>query len=150
MTEGLVVAVVGSASAAIGSVVVAAVGWLLNQREKREAVEYARREARYRQLLAALRGFYEETADPEMRVKFLDQVNLCWLYCPDEVIRRAYAFLETVQTGAATTGEAKNLAAGELVAAVRRDLISRERVTATRLNAEDFRHLGAAHLEQGP
>ena len=124
-------------------VAVAIIAWALNERGRRERDEYVRREARYQELLAALRGFYEGTPDRAKRLDFLDQVNLCWLYCPDDVIRKAYRFLETVHTDVAPTrDEDKKLALGELVAAIRQDLLSRTTIKSTRLRASDFKHFG--------
>jgi hypothetical protein len=62
-------------------------------------------------------------------------------YSPDDVIKRAYAFLATVHTGAQVTDDAKECAAGEFMLAIRRDLLSRKPVRSTRLAARDFAHL---------
>ena len=128
----------------LAPVVVAIVAWALNERGRRRRDEYVRREARYQELLAGLRGFYVDTLDRAKRLEFLDQVNLCWLYCPDDVIRVAYRFLDSVHTDKALSGEDKERAAGELVAAIRRDLLSRRTITSTSLDAADFRHFGVA------
>jgi hypothetical protein len=87
-------------------VLAAIVAWNLNERGRRRRDEYVRREARYQRLISALRGFYVATVDRSMRQEFLDQVNLCWLYCPDEVVRSAYGFLDTVHTDVANAGTA--------------------------------------------
>ncbi len=104
-----------------------------------------RKEENYKQLLKTLRGFYVSSGDPDLKDTFLEQVNLCWLYCPDKVIQKAYAFLSTVHTDQRGT-EAKQhglpeQAFGELVAAIRRDLLSRKIVKKTNLEGEDFKHL---------
>ena len=71
--------------------------------------------------MRCLRGFYSgiENAD-RLKGEFLDQLNQCWLYCPDEV---------------------KEKAMGEFIAAIRKDLLSRVLVRCTKLIGEDFRHL---------
>lgn len=72
-------------------------------------------------------------------------MNLCWLYCPGEVIRRAYRFLNAVHTDAREQpAEVRELAAGELVTAIRRDLLSKRTVSGSNLDASDFRHLDVA------
>ncbi len=79
-----------SAAAAVG----AASAWLLDRKQRRVTEEYQRNEERYRELLLALPGFYVGNLKTERREAFLNQVNLCWLYCSDEVIKKAYAFLD--------------------------------------------------------
>lgn len=123
--------------AAIGAVI----AWLIDHRQKRAWEEYQRKEERYRELLLALPGFYEGSARPQLKQTFLDQVNLCWLYCSDDVIRKIYAFISTVhadrKTGESQTGNPL----GELILAIRRDLLSRPVVKRTQLQPEDFKIL---------
>lgn len=122
----------------------AAVAWFINERRKRSAEEYERKERRYSALVGSLQGFYV-TASPdrarELKAQFLRELNNCWLYCPDEVIRKAYAFLATVHTDANSTDEAKERAVGDLVLSIRQDLLSRSSVRSTQLTARDFKHL---------
>ncbi len=119
------------------------IGWLVIEWRRRSWEQYQRKEDRYRELLQTSRGFYVSTQDTELKSAFLDQVNLCWLYCPDEVISRAYSFLETVHVGNQSTDAQQEAAFGELVAAIRRDLFRRGMGRRTRLQASDFRHLKA-------
>ena len=53
---------------------------------------------------------------------------LCWLYCPDAVIHKAYNFLDHVHTGVKKSDEEKEQALGTFVLAVRKDLPARETV----------------------
>jgi hypothetical protein len=71
-----------------------------------------------------------------IKAKFLEQINLCWLYGPDEVIRKANDFLAKVEQGA----EDRELAAGKFVLPVRRDLVSQGFRRTTDLKAEEFQH----------
>lgn len=87
-----------------------------------------------------MRGFYDTTQNKELKNQFLYQVNLLWLYAPDNVLQTAYAFLDTVTTGASANDEQKLCACGALVVAVRRDLLSCTVVAKSTLNARDFRH----------
>jgi len=123
--------------------VTAIIVWYANERSKHKWEQYARKEENYKQLLRTLRGFYVASFDPTLRNAFLEQVNLCWLYCPDEVIEKAYAFLSTVHTSKLVSDEEKELVLGELVAAIRRDLLSRKIIRETTLNGKDFKHLTA-------
>jgi len=76
-----------------------------------------------------------------LKADFLNQLNQCWLYCPDEVIRKGYDFLDTVHTRAVQPDAVKEKVMGEFVAAIRRDLLSRQLVKRTKLTGMDFRHL---------
>lgn len=120
-------------------VLVAVVGWLLNERSKRRWEQYKRKEDRYVALLENLKGFYVNT-DPkttkESKDKFLSQLNVAWLYCPDTIIRTGYRFLGLVSVGGSTPDEERDLAAGELVSQMRKDLLGQ-----TELGASDYRHL---------
>ena len=61
------------------------VAWFLNEWRKRLWEQYQRKEASYKELVRCLRGFYVGVQNPEpLRADFLDQLNECWLYCPDE------------------------------------------------------------------
>ncbi len=119
----------------------AIVAWYANEWRKRVADQYQRKEANYKELVRALRGFYEgaRNAD-ELKLEFLNQLNISWLYCPDEVIHKGYAFLETVHARERRSDAEKQLAFGEFVEAIRRDLLSRSLVHSTDLTAKDFRH----------
>jgi hypothetical protein len=119
--------------------------WFWNEQWKRAADEYVRKEKQYEALVDSLAGFYKRATelpeDRELKGRFLQELNKCWLYCPDEVIKKAYAFLATVQTGKVHTDAEKERALGEFMVAIRRDLLSRRRSKATRLTASDFKHL---------
>ncbi|MGH7801743.1 MAG: hypothetical protein ACREOW_14140 [Thermodesulfobacteriota bacterium] len=121
----------------------AVIAWFVNEWRKRILEQYQRKEASYKELVRCLRGFYVGAHDSErLKADFLDQLNQCWLYCPDEVIERGYGFLDTVHTQQVHSDEVKEKAMGDFVAAIRRDLLSRKLVSHTRLTGSDFRHLG--------
>jgi hypothetical protein len=63
-------------------------------------------------------------------------VNVCWLYGPDEVILKAYDFLDSVQTGSQTNEEGKKAAVGALMLAVRRDLLSGKSTRGNRIQGQ--------------
>ena len=122
----------------------AVVAWFVDRRQRRALEEYQRKEERYRELLKSLPGFYVVSQDRQLKQAFLDQVNLCWLYCSDDVIQRAYEFLGTIHTDAQQQpDQIKEKALGALILAIRRDLVSRRVVRKTDLKADDFRLLTA-------
>ena len=76
------------------------VAWFTNERRKRAWEEYERKEQNYKAILVASQGYYVATEDRARITEFLEPVNLCWLHCPDSVIHKTYAFLNTVKPGA--------------------------------------------------
>ena len=71
---------------ALSTVAVAATGWLVNERSKRNWEAYKRIEKRYIVMLSQLDGFGQELADidPESaqnkKKEFIRQLTLAWLY----------------------------------------------------------------------
>jgi hypothetical protein len=122
----------------------AAVAWLWNERRRRIADEYERKEQRYTSLVEAADGFYvhmsNADAGRQLKAQFLSEIKKCWLYCPDEVIRAAYLILDLAKTGANSTDEQRLKAMGEFMVAIRKDLLARRPVRKTSLVASDFRH----------
>jgi hypothetical protein len=114
--------------------------WFLNERSKLAWEQYKRKEENYKELLRCLKGFYVGTQDKDLKGQFIHQVNLLWLYAPDEVIETTYRFLEKVKTDVKSVDNEKELACGALVEAIRRDLLKRTVVKNTTLNAKDFQH----------
>jgi hypothetical protein len=125
----------------------AILAWLANEWRRRAHEDYIRKEARYLELLRTLRGFYVSTPDRDSRQAFLDELARCWLYCPDEVIRKAYAFVDAVRVGASSSDVDKARTAGEFVLAIRRDLLGRRLLflwRRTSLTHKDYQHLTVA------
>lgn len=118
--------------------------WVLNEHRKQRAEEYLRKEARYLELLKSLKGFYlsgfSDVSDSvQLKRKFLDQLDQCWLYCPDNVIKKGYAFLGTVHTDKESSENEKEKALGDFVVAIRNDLLSHRFRGSSKLRAEDFK-----------
>ena len=126
-------------------VLVALIAWLGNEWRKRQWEEYQRKEARYQELIMALKGFYLSSWNQDeskiMKNHFIDQLNLCWLYCPDEVILKAYAFIDMILADRTRSDEEKELTLGELILAIRKDLIGKKVLSRTQLKPGDFRIL---------
>jgi hypothetical protein len=114
--------------------------WRQNASAARAQDDYVRREQRYVALVSSLSGF-QVGGDLNDRAAFLSQLNQCWLYCSDGVIRAAYRFVSSVEVGSGANDANRNTAAGDLVAAIRLDLISRQPVLATDLRSSDYRIL---------
>jgi hypothetical protein len=112
--------------------------WFANEWRKRAADERQRKEERYRQLLNALSAFYVGVNDPAKKRAFFEEVTLCWLYCPDAVIRAAYEFLDNVQRP--DGADAALISLNRLVVAMRKDLWRLWPLRRTKLTAADVRH----------
>jgi hypothetical protein len=140
----------GQILAIVGSIAVVVIGWYLNEKSKRKWEAYKRKEDSYKELIRTLKGFYEGNTDSALKEEFLNQLNLCWLYSSDEVIKSAYSFLNTVHTdkNPDTASEEqdnheKEEALSSLVLAMRKDILSGKTIETTNLTKEDFRHLKA-------
>jgi hypothetical protein len=122
--------------------------WFWNEKRKRVAEEYSRKEKKYEALIEGLRGFYDDVAKrPEgkkLQEQFLLELNKAWLYCPDDVIRKAYRFLAAVKGDKDFTEEERKAVSGELMVAIRKDLLERKPVRKTLLNPQDFETLKAS------
>jgi len=117
----------------------AALIWLLNERSKRKSEQYQRREIRYSALINSIDGFYVESTNRNKKQDFLNELNQCWLYCPDIVIKKAYHFLDTVRVGNQFSEEEREKALGDLMTEIRIDLARNKSFIKTKLNSKDFR-----------
>ncbi len=79
----------------------------------------------------------------ELKTEFLNQLNLCWMYCSDDIIHRAYDFLNMVRPGQEHSDQEREKAVGALILAIRKDRINRKLLRKTSLKPEDFKHLKA-------
>jgi len=120
-------------------VVIAIMAWSWNESAKRDWAQYSRKEESYRNLLDSSRGFRASTLDKKLRQEFLDELNKCWLYAPDDVIKKGYVFLDAMKKGSGKTKEEREQAMGEFVVAIRNDLLSRAIVKDSKLSSNDFR-----------
>jgi len=118
----------------------ALIAWIVNEKRKRASEEYQRKEQRYQELLRTVKGFYIAAHDEQKKSEFVEQLKLCWLYCPDEVIKKAYAFLDAINPASQKTVGEKNLSLGDFVVALRKDLLSRKSTRKTKLTSQDYQH----------
>jgi len=123
----------------------AIIAWILNERRKVRWEQLQKKEERYKELLRCLKGFYVESQDRELKRQFIDQVSLCWLYAPDEVINNANTFFATIHKSRnpLATDDEKEEALGELILAIRKDMLSRHLVAKTSLSHSDWKNFHA-------
>ena len=125
----------------------AVIAWFFNEHRKRAWEEYQLKEANYKELILTLKGFYvltnePVTNEPERRIlktRFIDQLNLCWLYSPDFVISAGYQFMDTVRAGGESSPLRQEEALGFFILAIRKDLISRRITRKTKLKSKDYK-----------
>jgi len=117
----------------------AIIAWHLNEKSKRLHEEFIRKEERYRNLLNALGGFYSKSENKqELRKKFLKELELAWLYCPDEIIDSINSFLEDLKKDKSTE-DSRRLAIKNIIFSMRKDLLSRKIIKKTRLKANNYK-----------
>jgi hypothetical protein len=111
------------------------------QREQLRWEQFKRREDRYRDLLKGARGLHDSEWSSEAVNDLLRAYDECWLYAPDEVIRKGNRFLESVTVGSQSKKADHMTCLAELVHSMRSDLMSRKALSKTRLEAHDYKHL---------
>ena len=123
----------------------AIVAWYLNERSKVRSEQVQRKEERYKELLRCLKGFYSGRQDAALKAQFVDQVNLCWLYAQDAVIRSANAFFDSIDSARPTPASdvEKRAALASLILAIRKDMLSRKWVSKTNLNQSEWKNVHA-------
>lgn len=119
----------------------AVVAWFINERRRRAWEEYLRKEERYRELLRTLTGFYTYAGDAEVRRQFLEEYKRCWLYCSDDVIRAANRAMEGMIENSPIPNDERLRRVGEMVIAIRQDLLRRTLTKNTELLPQDFVHI---------
>lgn len=129
------------------AIIVAVIVWWLNEHSKRHYEEYIRKETRYSSLLEAVKGFYMGTQRPELKQKFIDEIDQCWLYCPDSVIEKGYEFLMKVHSDKVFSDTEKEDALREFILEIRKDLYGANKfwqvgpLKKTNLKKEDYKIL---------
>ena len=128
----------GDALPVAGSIFVAGLVWFLTERSRSRTALYRRKEHRYRAILTSLGpAFFVGQSEGEERQRarqqFLLDMQLAWLYCPDEVISVGNEFLRAMSTDAAAEERAALDTSGRaFLMSLRRDLIH------TTLGPSDF------------
>ena len=97
-------------------------------------------------MVTCIKSFTRGNTDVQLRQEFIDQLNLSWVYCPDEIIKKGTFILETMIPDAnglsRYTNEQKVNAIGELFVEIRKDILTTSLRTKTKLKAEDYKSIG--------
>ena len=127
------IALVPIASAALG----AFLAFLFTSRAKRDESILRFKEEKYAKLLVKLQGFVGETTSAQLKREFFEEQYQSWLYASDEVVEAINNLVQLIiaSKGAPPDPEAGHKAVGEIVLAMRRDLLK-----TTTLTHSSFRY----------
>jgi len=132
-TKDLLVAVIPLLSAALG----AFLAYLFASRSKRNESIIHFKEEKYAKLLVKLQGFVGLTSSAKLKREFFEEQYQSWLYASDEVVEAMNNLVALIiaNRGVAPDPEAGRRAVGEIVLAMRRDLLKN-----TNLSHGSFRY----------
>lgn len=123
-------------------VIIVVTGWYFTEQSKIRWEQYQSKKESYQELIKNLSGFSRYQLNANKRQKFIDQINICWLYAPDEVIQKGYDFIRTVGDGSEKiTNSEREQALSEFILTIRQDMLSRKIVKYTELESDDFQYL---------
>jgi hypothetical protein len=111
--------------------------YLFTSRSSREDSIVRFKEEKYAQLLIKLQGFVGSTATPQLKREFFEEQYQCWLYASDDVVLALNAMVHLVvaNKGAHPDPQAGRQAVGNIVLAMRKDLLH-----TTKLDYTAFRY----------
>jgi hypothetical protein len=117
--------------------------WAITERNKRRQELYYRKEEKYSQLIKSIKGFTIDQDSRQLKSEFLNQLDLCWMYCPDSVIKIAYKFLSMLNPERSKEPNQEELKEkiSELVLAIRKDLLNNKNLKKTELTSKDYKIL---------
>jgi hypothetical protein len=129
----LLIAVVPLLSAGLG----AFLAYVFTSRAKRDESIIHFKEEKYAKLLVKLQGFVGTTTSAKLKREFFEEQYQSWLYASDEVVEAINSLVALViaSRGATPDPEAGRKAVGEIVLAMRRDLLKK-----TALSRSSFRY----------
>lgn len=121
-----------------------------SNREKARWIAYEKKEARYKELLKAARVFQSPNdfkTKLELHKKFLEEVDVCLMYCSDEVLQQTYGFIDRMRPANNYTKEEQDIQLRQMMAAIRRDVF-KELGAKTNFMAKDV-YTTSLYVTQG-
>ena len=120
-------------SAALG----AFLAFYFTSRAKRDESIVRFKEEKYAKLLVKLQGFVGATTSSQLKKEFFEEQYQSWLYASDEVVEAINSLILLVieSRGASPDQEVGRKAVGDIVLAMRRDLLK-----TTKLSYKSFRY----------
>ena len=122
----VLIALVPLGSAGLG----AFLAYLFTSRAKRDESMIRFKEEKYAKLLVKLQGFVGATTSAQLKREFFEEQYQSWLYASDEVVEALNGLVGLVKEGqgAAPNAEIGRKAVGDLVLAMRRDLLGKTKL----------------------
>jgi hypothetical protein len=106
------------------------------ERKQRKSEELKLKIERYTGLIYGLRGFaFRGVKDDELSEEFMHHLNLSYMYCSDEVIKKCNKLIDTINGN--NTSADRDLAIGEILITIRKELSYKN----TSLTKEDFKNV---------
>lgn len=117
-------------------------GWIFNTFLNANERLLTEKRQRYEKLIESIHGLSDNDSS-ELGNKFIIEYKLCWMYCPDEIIRKLNDLLSSMKQENNLKQEDKDRLKGELILELRKDLIKTSRYThlmfiKTNLSASEF------------
>lgn len=118
-----IIAIVPLLSAGVG----AFLAYLFTSRARRDESIQRFKEEKYAKLLVKLQGFVGATTSGQLKREFFVELYQSWLYASDAVVESLNSMVQLVidSRGQAPDAEAGRRAVGEIVLAMRRDLLGK-------------------------
>ena len=120
--------------------------WLYNEIQKRRIKLLTEKEKRYENLIRLIRSLGETDDNIVNGNKFIVEFQLCWMYCPDNIITSGNQFLDSMNREKVEIDQNNiNKLKGEFILELRKDLMKMSNPILyltrcrTKLKYDDFR-----------
>jgi hypothetical protein len=140
----VILPILGSLAVAFIALFGAVRGFMYNEARKREWEILKRKEDRYIELIRNSRAFYNAGIDPERMEKFLEELNIAWIYCPRNIVEKTTNFLEIIKNGEKLKSKTAEDALAELIIAIREDMEKAGIVEKARFKLSEYNHYGVS------
>lgn len=122
--ENLLAALVPLASVVVGALL----AYFFTARAKRDEAIIRFKEEKYARLLIKLQGFVGNTISAQTKREFFEEQYQSWLYASDDVVKAINEMIKLV-IAQVPDKKAGNQAVGEIVLAMRKDLLGKTNLT---------------------
>ena len=100
------------------------VTWLYNEVQKRRLKLLSEKEKRYKNLIRLIRNLGEVADSSDKGNEFIVEFQLCWMYCPDQIINKGNQFLDSMNPEIVEHNQQNiDKFKGEFILVLRKDLI---------------------------